>query len=64
MSRTVEDLTKRLQHKQLEFDSLQKDFHQVQQQMRHLMSSEGNLMTEKEKLEAQKRLSGEETKQL
>lgn len=32
--------------------------------MRHLMSSEGNLMTEKEKLEAQKRLSGEETKQL
>jgi hypothetical protein len=36
----------------------------MQQQMRALMSSEGNLMTEKEKLEAQKRLSGEEAKQL
>jgi len=28
------------------------------------MSSEGNLMTEKEKLEAQKRMSGEEASKL
>jgi len=43
---------KRLQSKQLEFDSLTKDYTHLQQQMRSLMSSEGNLLTEKEKLEA------------
>ena len=32
--RTADDLTKRLASKQHEFDSLQKDFHQVQQQLR------------------------------
>ena len=52
LARNVGDLTKRLQNKQNEIDSLSKDFQQVQNQTRALMSSEGNLMTEKEKLEA------------
>ena len=51
-ARNIDEINKRLQNKQIEFDSLQKDFYQMQKQMRSLMSSEGNLMTEKEKLEA------------
>lgn len=47
-----EELTKRLQTKILEFDSLTKDYAHLQQQLRALMSSEGTLLTEKEKLEA------------
>lgn len=63
-ARNIDEINKRLQNKQIEFDSLQKDFYQMQKQMRSLMSSEGNLMTEKEKLEAQKKMSGDEAKQL
>ena len=64
VTRNFEDLNKRLTGKQLEFDSLTKDYNHLQQQLRSLMSSEGNLLTEKEKLEAQKKMSGEEARQM
>ena len=46
--------------KQLEFDSLQKDYSKLQEISRQIQQSESNLQTNNGQLEAQKRISVEE----
>ena len=55
-----EDAKKRLTSKQLEFDSLQKDYSKLQEISRQIQQSESNLQTNNGQLEAQKRISNEE----
>ena len=55
-----EDAKKRLNSKQLEFDSLQKDYSKLQEISRQIQQSESNLQTNNGQLEAQKRISNEE----
>lgn len=64
LSHNFEDASKRLASKQIDFESLTKDYAQLQGQHRNLMSSEGNLQTSKEQLEAQKRIKADEATKL
>ena len=50
MKRNLEDIQRRYNGKKDECDSLQKDYTMLQEKTRHLMQSESELQTKKEKL--------------